>query len=96
MKRNRRNFTGKFKFQVAMEAIAGKRPIAEIARDYDVHPNLVGKWKQDLLENGHMLFEKPTADNNPEKKIEQLEKIIGKQTVELELAKNFLRHYSCR
>lgn len=36
----------------------------------------------ELLEKGHELFETQTAENNPYKKIEELEKIMGKQTVE--------------
>ncbi|MCL6473406.1 MAG: transposase [Firmicutes bacterium] len=44
-----------------MEAIAGKRTIAEIARAYDVNPNLIGKWKQELLDKGHKIFDAPTA-----------------------------------
>ncbi len=96
MGKNRRRYSGKFKFQVAVEAMMGERTVAEIARDYDLNPNLIGRWRQELINKGHILFEKPTPANNPYKQIEELQKIIGKQTVELELAKNFLRHYSCR
>jgi putative transposase len=96
MGRTRKKYSGKFKLQVVLETIAGERTTAEIARNYDVSPNLIGKWKQELIDRGHEIFETPTADNNPYKKIEELEKIIGKLTVELELAKNYLRHYSCR
>ena len=35
-----------------------------------------------------------SAENSNEKKIEQLEKLIGKQTIEIELLKNFLGHYA--
>lgn len=96
MKKNRKKYSGKFKLQIVLEAIAGERSVAEIARSYDINPNLIGRWKQELIDKGHEIFESPTAENNPYKKIEELEKIIGKLTVELELAKNYLRHYSCR
>jgi len=95
MGRTRKKYSGKFKLQIVLEAISDERTTAEIARNYDVNPNLIGRWKQDLLEHGHEIFDTPTAENNPYKKIEELEKIIGKLTVELELAKNYLRHYSC-
>ena len=79
-----------------LESLSKEATLAEISRNYDVNPNLINKWRQELLSRGHELFEQKTASNNPHKKIDQLEKLIGKQTIELEMAKNFLRHYSCR
>lgn len=93
-KSTRRKFSAKLKFQIVLEAVRGERPIAEIARQYQINPNLIGRWKNDFLDNGHQLFETPTAENSKEKKIEQLEKLIGKQTIEIELLKNFLGHYA--
>ncbi|MHB8169906.1 MAG: transposase [Thermoleophilia bacterium] len=93
-KNTRRRFSAKLKFQIVLEAIRGERPAAEIARQYQINPNLIGRWKNEFLQNGHELFDSPTADNSKEKKIEQLEKLIGKQTIEIELLKNFLGHYA--
>ena len=96
MTKARKKYSGKFRFQVVMEALVGERTISEIARSYDINPNLIGKWKQDFLNTGHTLFEQSSSSDNPEKRIEELERMIGKLTVELDLAKNFLRRYSCR
>ena len=93
-KNSRRRFSAKLKFQIVLEAIRGERPIAEIARQYQINPNLIGRWKNEFLQNGHELFESPTADNSREKKVEELQKLIGKQTIEIELLKNFLGHYA--
>lgn len=93
-KNTRRKFSAKLKFQIVLEAIRGERPIAEIARQYQINPNLIGRWKGDLLANGHQLFESPTTANDPDKKVEELQKLIGKQTIEIELLKNFLGHYA--
>ena len=93
-KNTRRRFSAKLKFQIVLEAIRGERPVAEIARQYQINPNLIGRWKNEFLQNGHELFESPTADNSREKKVEELQKLIGKQTIEIELLKNFLGHYA--
>lgn len=93
-KNTRRRFSAKLKFQIVLEAIRGERPVAEIARQYQINPNLIGRWKNEFLQNGHELFESPTADNSKEKKVEELQKLIGKQTIEIELLKNFLGHYA--
>ena len=44
-----------------MEAIAGEHTIAEIARSYDVNPNLIGRWKQELIDKGHEIFDTQAA-----------------------------------
>ena len=93
-KSTRRKFSAKLKFQIVLEAIRGERPIAEIARQYQINPNLIGRWKNDFLTNGHQLFETPTAAGDTDKKVAELQKLIGKQTIEIELLKNFLGHYA--
>ena len=93
-KSTRRKFSAKLKFQIVLEAIRGERPIAEIARQYQINPNLIGRWKNDFLANGHQLFATPTAAGDPDKKVAELQKLIGKQTIEIELLKNFLGHYA--
>lgn len=95
-KSNKRKFSAKLKFQIVLEAISSERSLAEISRQYQVHPNLIGKWKADFLAKAPELFETPTANNSKEKKIEQLEKLIGKQTIEIDMLKNFLGHYTCQ
>ena len=42
--RNRRQFTKEFNYRVICEVEAGK-PLAQVAREYEIHPNLVAKWR---------------------------------------------------
>ena len=51
MKKTRTKHSGAFKAKVALEAIQERESIAEIARRYQVHTNVVYKWKRELLEN---------------------------------------------
>ena len=50
-KRKRRNHTSAFKAKVAVAALKGERTLAELAEQYDVHPNQIQDWKipQNLL-----------------------------------------------
>jgi putative transposase len=89
----RKRHTPKIKFQIILETFQGKRNISEISRQYGVHPTMVSKWKRDFLNNGHRIFEQDYVDTTT-KKIEELETIIGKQTVEIQLLKKFLGHYA--
>src|SRR5208282_1935763 len=50
-KRPRRNHSPTFKAKVALAAVKGDRTIAQLAEQFDVHPNQVTAWKA-LLEGG--------------------------------------------
>ena len=42
----RRNFSTDFKAKVALAAIRGDGTMAELASRYDIHPNMIAKWKR--------------------------------------------------
>ena len=47
-RRARRNHTPAFKARVALAAIKGDRTLAQLAEQFDVHPNQVTSWKAQL------------------------------------------------
>src|SRR5436853_7877667 len=50
-RRPRRNHTPGFKAKVALASIKGDRKLAQLAEQFDVHPNQITSWKA-LLEKG--------------------------------------------
>ncbi len=48
-KRSRRNHSPAFKAKVALAAIRGDRTLAELAEQFDVHPNQIQDWKKKLV-----------------------------------------------
>ena len=50
LRRPRRNHTPAFKSKVALAAIKGARTVSELAQQFDVHPNQITQWKNQLLE----------------------------------------------
>ena len=50
MKNKRRNHSAAFKAKVALAAVKGDKTIAELAGEYEVHPNQITQWKRQLLE----------------------------------------------
>jgi transposase-like protein len=47
-RRTRRNHTPAFKAKVALAAVKGDRTLAQLAEQFDVHPNQVTSWKTQL------------------------------------------------
>jgi transposase-like protein len=86
-----RKFTSSFKFQVVTESFKNESNQADIARAYQIDPKLISLWKNQFIKNGYKIFELKTDDTA--QKISELEKIIGKQTVEISLLKKFLGHF---
>ena len=61
MTKQRRQFSAKFKFQVALAALKELKTINEIASQYEVHPTQVKQWKKQLQENGVDVFNEQAA-----------------------------------
>lgn len=87
--RPRHVYDEQFKAKVALEAIKGEKTIAEIASQYQVHPNQIMGWKKHLLENVSGLFSRKRDPEITQMKeeMEELYKKIGRQDVELEFLK---------
>jgi transposase len=55
-KRTRRNHSAGFKAKVALAAFKGDKTLAELAQQFDVHPNQVTDWRRQLLERAGDVF----------------------------------------
>ena len=86
----RRRYSPKLKFQVVLEALTGEKTPGQIAKAYGIHPNTVGLWKKAFLERGPELFAREETVKEYERRIAELERLLGKKEVEIALLKNFL------
>ena len=84
MKKGRKNHSARFKAKVALEAIKGAKTLAELASKYEVHPNQIRQWKQQLLDQVSDIFvdKRRRKSNDDEKLKEQLYQQIGQLKVE--------------
>ena len=89
MKGKRKKHTAALKAKVGLEAILGVRTVAQIAREYEVHPTLVTQWKRVIRERLPELFESGAATPHDERDetIVQLHQKIGELTVDLDWLK---------
>ena len=63
----RRSYSADFKAQVTLAAMKGDKSHAELAMEFAVHPNLIGLWKQQMLNNLNRVFDgdSNTLENIP-------------------------------
>jgi transposase-like protein len=55
-KRTRRTHSAAFKAKVALAAVKGERTLAELAQQFDTHPNQITEWKRQLQERAADVF----------------------------------------
>jgi transposase len=55
-KRTRRTHNPGFKAKVALAAVKGEKTLAELAQQYDVHPNQITTWKAQLVDGAAGVF----------------------------------------
>ncbi len=82
----RKQYDGRFKAKVAIEAIKNQQTVAQIASHYEVHPNQVSQWKKQALEELPQMFanRRPKATSDNEQLIAELYRQIGQLKVELD------------
>ena len=80
-RRKRRNHSPEFKAKVAIAALKGDKTLAELAQQFDVHPNQITDWKTQLLERSSVVFgENPAKESGPD--IQTMQAKIGQLTLE--------------
>ncbi|MCQ0034545.1 IS3 family transposase [Burkholderia glumae] len=82
-KRTRRTHSAAFKAKVALAAVKGERTLAELAQQYDVHPNQITEWKRQLQERAADVFGTAgAAPSEPPVDLRTLHAKIGQLTLE--------------
>ena len=84
---NRRKFTPQFKAQVVLEVLTGAKSSAEACRDYQLQPQVLDRWKTQLLAQAATLFASDNEPQESEQRLAELERLVGRLTMELEIAK---------
>jgi transposase-like protein len=91
----RRTFTAEFKSQLVLRvtpalracaSVSGEQSAAELCRQHQIKPQLLSEWKAVFLQNAPTVFQSDVRLQEAELRVAELERQIGRQTMELEAA----------
>lgn len=91
-----RKFDPEFKVRVVLEMISGQKGLMEASREYGIKDTVLSRWKQEFLERAPQVFTNSRTNDHKEERIAELERMVGKLTMQLEMAKKVLRFSDSR
>ena len=87
----RRKFNAEYKAEIVLSILSGTKTAAEICRQHDLKPQLLSDWKAEFVEHAGRVFANDKQLQGAEERIAELERLVGQQALELEMAKKVSR-----
>jgi transposase len=88
----RRKFSPDFKARVVMEMLTEQKSAAQASREYGIKDSVLSRWKQEFIERSSQVFEQGTVSDDRDQRIAELERMVGRLAMELEMAKKASRY----
>ena len=87
----RKTYTAEFKAGVVLEILTEQKSIAQASREYGIKDSVISRWKQEFIERSPQVFEKENRRDERDQRIAELERMIGRLAMELEMSKKVSR-----
>jgi transposase len=87
----RRTYTPEYKARIVLEILTGQKSIAQASREYGIKDTVLSRWKQEFIERSPQVFEQGNGLDEREERIAELERMVGRLTMELEMSKKVSR-----
>ena len=93
-KKERRNFDRVFKEEVVRLVTEGGRAVSEVAKDLDIHPNVIHRWKRMYLQEGKDAFPGKGHMKPEEEELRRLKRRLADVEEERDILKKALAIFS--
>ncbi len=69
-----------------MEMLTEQKSAAQASREYGIKDSVLSRWKQEFIERSPQLIEQGTVSDDRDQRIAELERMVGRLAMELEVA----------
>ena len=87
----RRIFTPSFKLEVVLDLVSGRKSNAALCREHQLAPSVITAWKEQFQERAPLVFATEASEEAGQQRIAELERLVGRLTMELEISKKVSR-----
>lgn len=94
-----KHYDAELKTKIVLEVLKGQQTLAQICREYEVSADLVCHWRDVFLERAPQAFADPRSSGKAtgdQERIAELERMIGRLTMELDASKKASKLLPCR
>ena len=82
-----RSFKPEQKARAVLQVLTGQKSAAQICRELQISEPLLSRWKKQFLDGAGSVFEKESDPAQNDERVAELERLVGRLTLELEAAK---------
>jgi len=75
-----------------LELLIEGKSLAQASREHKIKDSVLSRWKAEFLERSPQVFEQGVARDDRDERIQELERMVGRLAMELEMAKKVSRH----
>jgi transposase len=90
IKKERKSFPKEFKKEVVRVILEEGRRVSAVAQEFDIHPNVIHRWKREYLLDNENAFSGGGHLNHPTEKMHQLQKELKSVKEERDILKKAL------
>lgn len=94
---SRRKFTPEFKARIVLEMLTEHKSAAQLSREHGIKDSVIARWKQEFIERSPTVFENGSTEKDERAQhIAELERLVGRLTLELDAAKKVSKYLDSR
>jgi len=83
----KRTYTPELKAQVVLEILSQQKSLAQASREHGIRASVISRWKQEFVKRSPQVFERGQDRDERDQRIAELERMVGRLAMELEISK---------